>query len=61
LLCCSAPSAKVFLYDLATLTSIYRVVSFVALGLLLPIAGFVWERMRPEPVPDMREVPEGVR
>jgi len=52
---------KVFLYDLATLTSIYRVVSFVALGLLLLLAGFVWERMRPEPVPDMREVPEGVR
>lgn len=56
-----ATVGKVFLYDLATLTSIYRVVSFVALGLLLLLAGFLWERMRPRPVPDMREVPEGVR
>ena len=41
---------KVFLYDLATLESIYRVVSFVALGVLLLIGAFAWQRMRPEPL-----------
>ena len=41
---------KVFLYDLATLESIYRVVSFVALGVLLLIGAFAWQRMRPEHV-----------
>jgi len=53
--------AKVFLFDLATLTSVYRVVSFIALGLLLLAAAFVWQRMRPGPLPDMREAPEGIR
>jgi uncharacterized membrane protein len=38
---------KVFLLDLATLTSVYRVGSFVALGLLLLAAAFVWQRLRP--------------
>lgn len=52
---------KVFLFDLATLTSIYRVASFIGLGLFLLTAAFVWQRMRPRQVPDMREVPEGVR
>lgn len=53
--------AKVFLFDLATLTSVYRVVSFIALGLLLLAAAFLWQRMRPRPLADMREVPAGVR
>ncbi len=53
--------AKVFLFDLATLTSVYRVVSFIALGLLLLAAAFVWQRMRPRPLPDMREAPAGIR
>jgi uncharacterized membrane protein len=48
--------AKVFLYDLSTLTSIYRVVSFVVLGLLLLAAAFAYQRLRPPPVPDMRSV-----
>jgi uncharacterized membrane protein len=48
--------AKVFLYDLATLTSLYRVVSFIALGLLLLAGAFAYQRLRPPPVPDMRSV-----
>jgi len=39
-------AGKVFLIDLATLTSIYRVASFVVLGLLLLGAGLAWERTR---------------
>jgi uncharacterized membrane protein len=42
--------AKVFLYDLAALTSVYRVGSFLALGLLLLLAAVAYQRMRPEPV-----------
>ncbi len=49
--------AKVFFYDLSTLTSIYRVVSFVGLGLLLLGAAYAWQRLRPEPLPDMRTAP----
>jgi uncharacterized membrane protein len=47
---------KVFLYDLSTLTSIYRVVSFVALGLLLLAGAYAYQRLRPPPLPDMRSV-----
>jgi hypothetical protein len=53
--------AKVFLFDLATLTSVYRVASFIALGVLLLAAAFVWQRVRPRAVPDMREVPQAIR
>jgi uncharacterized membrane protein len=39
--------AKVLLVDLSTLTSIYRVGSCVALGLLLLLVGaFAWQRLR---------------
>lgn len=48
--------AKVFLYDLSTLTSLYRVISFIALGLLLLAGAFAYQRLRPPPVPDMRSV-----
>ena len=48
--------AKVFLYDLSTLTSLYRVASFVVLGLLLLAGAFAYQRLRPPPVPDMRAV-----
>lgn len=48
--------AKVFLYDLSTLTAIYRVVSFLALGLLLLASAFAYQRLRPPPLPDMRSV-----
>jgi uncharacterized membrane protein len=44
---------KVFLYDLAALTSLYRVGSFIGLGLLLLVAAGLWQRMRP-PVPTER-------
>jgi uncharacterized membrane protein len=52
---------KVFLYDLAALTSLYRVGSFIGLGLLLLVAAGIWQRMRPRPLPDLREVPPAVR
>ncbi len=48
--------ARVFLYDLSTLTSLYRVISFIALGLLLLVGAFSYQRLRPPPVPDMRSV-----
>src|SRR5262249_38281677 len=48
---------KVFLFDLASLTSVYRVASFIALGLLLLCGAFAWQRIRPRPVPDMRRMP----
>jgi uncharacterized membrane protein len=44
---------KVFLLDLATLTSVYRVGSFVGLGVLLLIGAFVWQQLRPR-VPGRR-------
>jgi uncharacterized membrane protein len=53
--------AKVFTFDLATLASVYRVASFVALGVLLLVAAFVWQRVRPRALPDMREAPAGIR
>ena len=42
-----ATTAKVFVFDLAALTSIYRVLSFVALGLLLLAGSFAYQRLRP--------------
>jgi uncharacterized membrane protein len=45
---------KVFLYDLSTLTSVYRVASFIVLGLLLLLGAFAYQRLRPPPLPDMR-------
>jgi uncharacterized membrane protein len=35
------------MYDLAALDSVYRVGSFMALGLLLLIAALAYQRMRP--------------
>jgi len=52
---------KVFLYDLAALTSLYRVGSFIGLGLLLLVAAGLWQRMRPQPLADHRDVPPAVR
>ena len=42
-----ATAGKVFCFDLAALTSIYRVISFVALGLLLLAGSFAYQRLRP--------------
>jgi uncharacterized membrane protein len=36
--------AKVFLYDLSNLTGILRVLSFLALGVLLMAASFIYQR-----------------
>jgi len=47
---------KVFLYDLATLTSIYRVISFIVLGVLLLAGAFAYQRLCPPPPRDMRSV-----
>jgi uncharacterized membrane protein len=44
LLCLAA--SKVFLYDLAALGSVYRVASFIVLGLVLLAAAFVHQRLR---------------
>jgi hypothetical protein len=46
--------AKVFLYDLSVLSSVYRVLSFVALGLLLLAAAFAYQRMQPPQAPRTR-------
>ncbi|MHB8693652.1 MAG: DUF2339 domain-containing protein [Solirubrobacteraceae bacterium] len=54
-------AAKVFLYDLATLTSIYRVASFIVLGLLLLAGGFAYQRLRPPPLIDLRETTRAER
>jgi uncharacterized membrane protein len=51
---------KVFLYDLSTLGSVYRVLSFLALGALLLAASYAYQRLRPTPLPDLREVARGI-
>lgn len=48
--------AKVFLYDFATLTSLYRVISFFVLGGLLLAGAFAYQRFRPPPPPDLRSL-----
>jgi uncharacterized membrane protein len=55
-----ATVGKVFLYDLSTLGSVYRVLSFLALGALLLAASFAYQRLRPTPLPDLREVARGI-
>jgi uncharacterized membrane protein len=54
-------AAKVFLYDLSTLDSVYRIVSFIALGLLLLAGAYAYQRLRPPPAPDLRAVPPALR
>ncbi len=56
-----ATIAKVFLYDLASLDSLARVASFIALGLLLLCGAFAWQRLRPTSPPDLRRVPASLR
>jgi uncharacterized membrane protein len=52
---------KVFGFDLASLTSLYRVGSCIALGLLLLAGAFAWQRIRPRALPDLRGVPGALR
>jgi uncharacterized membrane protein len=52
---------KVAVYDLASLTSIYRVASLVALGGLLLCGAFAWQRVRPRPPADLRAMPQALR
>ena len=54
-------AGKVFVFDLASLTSLYRVGSCIALGLLLLVGAFAWQRVRPGPLPDLRGVPRSMR
>ena len=54
-------AAKVFAFDLASLTSLYRVGSCIALGLLLLAGAFAWQRIRPRPLPDLRGMPDALR
>jgi hypothetical protein len=49
LLCLAA--GKVFLYDLSALGSVYRVASFIVLGLVLLAAAFVHQRLRTKTSP----------
>jgi uncharacterized membrane protein len=50
----SVTVAKVFLYDMADLTGLYRVASFLGLGLVLIGIGYVYRRFvfRPPPAGD---------
>jgi uncharacterized membrane protein len=54
-------AGKVFLIDLSSLTSLYRVGSFIALGMLLLVGAFAWQRIRPRPLPDLRDLPGALR
>jgi hypothetical protein len=41
-------TSKVFLFDLAALDVAYRVISFIALGLLLLVSAWLWQRAQPK-------------
>ncbi len=42
-------AGKVFLFDLAALEVAYRVISLIALGLLLLASAWLWQRLQPRP------------
>jgi uncharacterized membrane protein len=42
-------TVKVFLFDLAALDVAYRVISFIALGILLLVSAWLWQRAQPKP------------
>lgn len=44
-------TTKVFLFDLAALDVAYRVISLIALGLLLLASAWLWQRAQPKAVP----------
>jgi uncharacterized membrane protein len=45
-------TVKVFVFDLAALDVAYRVISFIALGLLLLASAWLWQRAQPKPGAD---------
>ena len=51
----AAATGKVFLADLASLDTLYRAGSFLALGILLLVGGYAWHRLRPEALADARQ------
>jgi uncharacterized membrane protein len=53
--------AKVAIYDLNALTSVYRVGSCIALGLLLLGGAFAWQRLRPAQAPPVTRKPHARR
>ena len=59
--CSRSPSARCSCSTSRRSTSLYRVASFIALGLLLLAGAFAWQRIRPRPLPDLRSVPTGLR
>jgi uncharacterized membrane protein len=48
-------AAKLFLVDLSTLAAAWRVTACMAVGGLLLLAAFIHARLRPEPLPDLRD------
>jgi uncharacterized membrane protein len=51
-------TSKVFLFDLASLDVAYRVISFIALGLLLLASAWLWQRAQPRSAPSS-DAPSG--
>jgi uncharacterized membrane protein len=58
LLLLAVATSKVFLFDLAALDVAYRVISFIALGLLLLASAWLWQRAQPRSAPSS-EAPSG--
>jgi uncharacterized membrane protein len=52
-------TAKVFMFDLSALDVAYRVISLIALGLLLLASAWVWQRLQPPPPATAASVPVG--
>jgi uncharacterized membrane protein len=44
-------AGKVFLYDLASLDAVYRVLSFMVLGVLLLLSSYAYRRLGAQPAP----------
>ncbi|MFN8559962.1 MAG: DUF2339 domain-containing protein [Dehalococcoidia bacterium] len=54
-------TVKVFLYDLASLDAVYRVLSFIVLGVLLLLSAYAYRRLgeKPERAPSPTAAPDG--
>lgn len=50
-------TTKVFVFDLAALEIAYRVISLIALGLLLLASAWVWQRLQPKADPSTEQPP----